>query len=253
MFIVAVTSACKKDDTQTSGKLDPNQLTSVQSSATSISSQLQLFMNSTLIQAAGSGQNIPQPPQVPSSALNALLNSTPLKSGALGWVGPDADGWYSMSYSGIYTYTYKVRYKDSTITCITSFNYSGGDGSYSNTTTTQYTRYTKNKKVLWKGSCDLKINAFGDNDISNLEWDFLFNDWDPTTGAGTYDWYWGVTSLGGGTVPYHRYLNIISTGTGVTPLNLHVKVTWYDDGGVQVGSFEYNTSWTPIDMPAWPS
>jgi hypothetical protein len=252
-----VLSACKKEQTSTATKLNESQLTTVTTSATDISSKLQSWMGQILTQAADSGKTIEKAPSLYALAGGPLggFFSSKLKSGSnYTWTGPDASGWYIYTYvnTGYYTCTEKVRYKDSTITCIVSYEYNGADGNFSDVITTEYTHYTKNKKVLWKGYCDITIKTFGDLDISNVEWKFAFTDWDPATGAGTYDWYWSGNSLGGNSVPYHRYLNIIATDRGTIPSSLHVKITWYDNGGVSVGSWEYNTTWTPVDMPDLP-
>jgi len=118
----------KKEDTKKPGQLDSNQLSSVTSSASTMSIELQTFMQSALTQAMLSGKTIGDYPDIPASSksgASALLKGVFFKSGGNNWSVPDAEGLYSMSYTGLYTYTYKVRYKDSTITCITSFNYSG--------------------------------------------------------------------------------------------------------------------------------
>ena len=132
---------------------------------------------------------------------------------------------------------------------------SSKDDSYSCVYETEYTRHTKNKKVLYEGYADMHIKTFGNNNISDVEWKFEFTDWDPKTGAGNYNWYWGASSLGGNPVPYHRFLNIIATANNslfVTEgQTLHVKVTWYD-GSIELGSFEYDTDWKPVEMPEMP-
>jgi hypothetical protein len=252
-----VLSACKKEK-ENYTQLNDTQLTSVVSSSTVISGKLQSLMTTTLTDAALGGQSIESAPDVNAGAASAvvqMLKSNKMKSSG-NWTGPDASGWftYTFSYTSIYTYTQKIRYKDSTITCINSTEYNGADGSFSFVTTTELTHYTKNKIVLWKGYSDITYKTFGNSDISNIEWKFVFTDWNPNTGAGTYDWFWSANSLGGNPVPYHRYLNIIALDRGTTPSTLHVKITWYDDGGVQVGTWEYNTSWSwaPVDMSGIP-
>jgi hypothetical protein len=255
--VILITS-CKKD---TAKKAEPTltttQLNDVSTKTTQIFSKIESLMLGVFSAAADSGVNISQP-TTPSTNKNAFFNVTSKKSavGNMDWSGPDADGWYYRSWEGIYKYTEKIRCKDTTLTHIISTEYNGGDGSYSSVYETQFTRYTKNKHVLWEGYSDWKVKTFGDNNISDSEWKFDFTDWDPNTGAGVYDWYWASTSLGGDPVPYHRFLNIIATPNRTSFLDdktgLSVKVTWYDDGGVEVGEFEYDTDWTPVEMPENP-
>jgi hypothetical protein len=252
---IVMTMSCRKETKKPTSDIAPAKLDEVSTKSSAVFSDIQSFMFNALSVAADSGIFINQPPT--TSAKTELLKAFSTKSATGGtgdWYGPDHDGWYIKSWKSLgYTYTYKIRCKDTTMTNITSIEYSGGDGSYSNVYTTQYTRYMKNKVYLWKGYADWKISSFGDNDISDVTWRFEFNDWNPKTGAGVYDWFWGAHSLGGGDVPYGRFLNIIATdgGSSLFPSTnnlLHVKVTWYD-GIVEVGSFDYDTTWTPVEMP----
>jgi hypothetical protein len=256
IFGVALATSCKKESAKKAAPtLTTTQLNDVSDKTTQLFSKIENFMFGVISSAADSGIYISQP-ATPTSAKKEFFKVTNRKSaqGNSDWFGPDADGWYIKTYNSLgYTYTEKIRCKDTVLTHILEIEYSGGDASYSNITETQFTKYTKNKQVLWMGYTDWKIHAFGDNNISDSEWKFEFTDWDPKTGAGVYDWYWGASSLGGDPVPYHRFLNIIATSSGIPMLDetytLHVKITWYDDGGVEVGSFEYDTDWTPVEMP----
>jgi hypothetical protein len=257
---IVVAISCKKDSVKTTGStVTTTQLDSISVNATTIYTQISGLMNTVLskglIAAADSGKLIIQPPSTTTSAKINMSEVIPnLKSGD-GWYGPDADGWYYRSSDGVYEYREKFRCKDSTITYIMSLEAS--DGSYSNVTETQYTRHIKNKKVLYEGYTDWKIKCFSNNNISDFEWKFIFTDWNPITGAGTYDWYWGASSLGGNTVPFHLYMKIIATDSQSifkgwdVELPLHVKVIWYNDGQ-EYWSFEYDTNWKPVEMPEMP-
>jgi len=259
MLVAILIASCKKDPAKApESNITKDQLTNIAAKSPQTFAKIQSFMLGALSKAAQSGVTITEPPSVTSAKIE-LSKATRLKStnGPYDWTGPDADGWYTMSYKSYgFTYTNKIRCKDSTLTSIYSIEWSGAEGSYSNVTETQYTKYTKNHKVFWKGFTDYKIKTFGDNDISDAEWKFEFYDWNPQTGAGIYDWYCGAHSLGGSYEPYHRYLNIIATEKGsgafVGDTNLlHVKVTWYD-GSVSVGTFEYDSTWEPVEMPETP-
>jgi hypothetical protein len=243
--VVIAPSCKKKESVKQQGAISAEQLEDVSSKSMTTFTDIQGFMFEALSKAS-----IAAPPSE-TAAKTEMSQALKMKSAKneLGWLGPDADGWYTEYWKSYgYTYTYKIRCKDTTLTSIFSIEYSGGDGSYSNVYETQYTKYTKNKISYWKGYADWKIKTFGNSDISNVQWRFEFNDWNPQTGAGVYDWYWGANSLGGDPVPYHRFLNIIAMEKGNL---LHVRVTWYD-GGALAGTFEYDTNWTPIEMPVMP-
>jgi hypothetical protein len=249
---VVLTTSCKKDKAP-QGSMTSAVLNDVSSKTPAVFSKIDEFMSEALSKAASSGYYIGQPSSSSKTSLSQVISIK--KSGGDGWFGPDGDGWYIKTWKSLgYTYTDKIRCKDTTLTEILSIEYHGGDADYSNVYETQFTKYTKNKVVLWKGYADWKISTFGDNNISDVNWRFEFTDWNPQTGAGAYDWYWGAHSLGGDYVPYHRFLNIIATSNSMFQTNgntLHVKITWYD-GSVEVGSFEYDTTWEPVEMPDMP-
>ena len=251
ILAVVMATSCKKESKAPAVDITTDELSNIAATTPQTFAKLESFMLDALSKAAASGINIDAPPTEKSAKVE-LSKIMRLKSAKTtpGWTGPDADGWYTMYYESYgLKYTEKIRCKDTTLTYIISQEYSGADGSYSNVTETQYTKYTKNNKVLWKGFTDWKVKTFGDNDISDFEWKFEFNDWNPKTGAGIYDWYWGANSQGGGYEPFQRYLNIIAMEK--TADLIHVKVTWYD-GAVSQGSFEYDTNWEPIEMPTTP-
>ena len=256
LILAAGLSACKKDkSTSNSIKLTQDQVTKCAESAQPVETEIYTFMISGLVAAIDSGMTITNPPELSGkSAKSAVLNTKFLKNTqGYDWSGPDANGWYIKTYTSLgYTYTESFKAQDSTVWYIFDIEYQGGDGTYSNKTTTQYTQVHKNHKILYEGDSDWQIHTFGDNDISDLEYDFKFSDWDPNTGAGDYDWYWGASSLGGDPVPYHRFLNIIAMDNMSDPPSLHEKITWYD-GAVELGSWEYDTYWSPVDMPKIPS
>jgi hypothetical protein len=253
IFSVVIATSCKKDSAKKDeSTLTPEQLTNISDKSSSTFTGIETFMFDALSKAAASGETITMPPQTTTSAKTELSKVLKLKNAQdnFDWFGPDADGWYTKYWkSSGYTYTYKIRCKDTTMTNILSIEYSGGDGHYSNVYETQYTKYTKNKIVLWKGYADWKVSTFGQSDISDIRWTFNFTDWNPQTGAGIYDWFWGAHSLGGNTVPYQRLLNLVALEKGSNLL--HVWIKWYDNSA-EVGSWEYDTTWPPVDMPEMP-
>lgn len=241
-------SSCKKDDKDNSPKLTTEQIETFAEGGKVISTQMQTFMLTSMDVALDSGYNADQAPTIPSKK-SATIPAVSLSTTTYDWTGPDANGWYTRTMDGVYKYTEKVRYRD-TIDYIMKIEYHGGDGSYENVTTTKYIKYTKNNKTLYKGFSRWDVSASGYNDISRFTWEIDFVDWDPATGTGIYDWYWGVSeNSGGDTVPYQRFENMIVT-LGKSGW-LHVKSTWYDNG-VETWEFEYDTPWAPVDMPEIP-
>jgi len=251
LFIISVvvTTSCKKD-AATQTQLTQTQLSNVVEGASTISTKIQSVMLSTLAAAADSGFSTGS---VPSLEAKKFAGASLKSTADFNWIGPDAQGWYYRRYTSLgYDYSEKVRLRD-TIDYVLTINANNDGDTYSSTTTTQYIKYTKNKKVLYKGFSDWQIKTFGNNSISSLEWKIVFSDWDPATGAGIYDWYWGVSvNSGGDTVPYHRYLNMIATTDGMQPSWIDVKVTFYDEGGMEIWKFEYATTWVPVEMPETP-
>lgn len=249
-------AACKKDSTSNTSKSD--QLTKVASNGLSITTQLESFMLQSLSVAADSGLTVTAPPSVPTdtSGKSATLKIRSLKNSQdYNWEGPDLNGWYTVEYNSLgYTITEKLKFTDTTVTYIFDTEYTGSEGSFSYIITTYYEKYIQNKIVLYRGYSDMKENSDGYSNISNVEWEFKFDGWNPSTGAGVYDWYWSATSLGGDPVAWHRYLNIIATEILYSnPPMLHEKITWYDNSGAYAGEWEFDTSWTPVVMPEIPS
>lgn len=247
LVILILSSGCKKDkeDQATDYKiLTEADIEEITNSATDLAMEIQTRMFSFMSVVADSGLYI-QYPEMPAekstAALKSSLNSTE------GWTGPDANGWYTYNweYEGIYDYTQKVRCNDSIVEYEYKISYNGGDGSYENTTRTLYRKYEENGKELYDGYWDWTISTFGDNDISDIHWQMAFEDWNPLSGAGVYDWYWGASS-NGNNVPYYRYLNVTATDAGDEWLNL--RITFYD-GNTPVWSFEYTSPYEPVDMP----
>ena len=240
-----VISSCKKDDKPDTDYtiLTEEDITEITSSATELAATVQMQMFSFISVAAESGQYITYP-EMPSS--KSTLAAT-LKSTSEGWTGPDANGWYTYNweYEGMYDYSQRVRCNDSIVEYEYTISYDGADGSYENTTRTQYSKYTENGRELYKGYWDWTISNSGYNDISDVHWRMTFDDWDPISNAGEFDWYWGATS-NGNFEPFARYLNVLATDAGDEWLN--VEITFYNDN-VEVWSFEYTTPWSPVDMP----
>jgi hypothetical protein len=246
-------TSCKKNQgsQDLKGNVTTAQLDGVSSKTQTVFTGLQTFMNNALDSAILSGMKITTP--VSSSVQSNLSKAIAIQKSANGpgsWFGPDADGWYTETYqSSGFTYTNKVKCKDSTMTSIFSMEYNGADGRFSYVYETQLTEYTKNKVALWKGYSDWKISNYGDNEISDARWTFNFSDWNSKTGAGYYDWWCGSHSLGGDSQAYKRFMSVMAFEKGYLnslPL-LHIKLTWYD--GAYEYSYEYDSTWTPVDMP----
>jgi hypothetical protein len=242
-------SSCKKDkenDINTDyAILNEQDISEITDGANFLSSKVQDVMFSYVTIAADSGLFITYP-QV-SSKKSTGTGKEGKKSMTDGdWTGPDANGWYTRVWESLYKYIERVRCCDTAVDYEFIISYDGADGSYESINKTEYARYTVNGKVLYKGYWDWSVSNSGYNDISSIHWQMRFNDWDPLSGAGVFDWYWGATSNGGDDVPFYRYLNIIATDIGNEWLN--VKITSYD-GNTEIWSFDYDTPWDPVEMP----
>ena len=241
-------SSCKKDkDDEINGYaiLSEEDIEEISDGATNLTSLVQDEMFSYVAIAADSGLFITYPDM---SSKKSTGNPNEVKNAADNgdWTGPDANGWYIRRWEGVYVYTEKVRCCDTAVEYEFIISYDGADGSYESINKILYSRYTENDKVLYKGYWDWSISNSGYNDISTVHWQMAFDDWDPLSGAGVFDWYWGATSDGGDDVPFYRYLNVTVLDIGNELLN--VKITMYD-GNVEIWSFDYDTPWDPVEMP----
>lgn len=248
LIVLLLLTACKKEknEPETDFKiLTEDEIEDITYSAQELSTAIQNQMFTFLSVAMDSGYYV-EYPEMDAKKKASNLKSTQDQNPD-GWRGPDANGWYinSGSYGG-FDYIYRVRCNDSIVDYEYTVSYDGGDGSFKNETKVRYEKYEVLGKVLYKGYWDWKISTFSDLDISDVHWQMKFNRWNPRTGAGDYDWYWGATSHGGGSVPFHRYLNIMATETYDDMLNVRVKL--YDKNQV-VWSFEYTTETSPAEMP----
>ncbi len=240
-------SSCKKKDDQTTSTTPTTTLNAAVTGGTLIYTHMETFMTAAIKVAADSGHIFFFP--------NNDTNTLKLKSGndIPGWTGPDALGYFTRYYtSSGYTFTERIHVGD-TIDYLITMAYSGADGNFEIKTTTKYIRKTTGGKTTWDGYSIWDVSNFGDNQISRWQWKMTFSDWDPATSAGTYDWFWGVSeNLGGNTVPFHRFQHIVATQT--TPSGwLHCNVIFYDQAGVQVWNFSYDTPWLPVEMPVIPN
>jgi len=241
MVLILAIVSCKKDEP----KVSEEDLNVTVDAATSISTGVQSFALSAMSEAAENGFE----GSVPS--VSDSKKGEPSKYGYdYSWSGPNADGWYTRSMSGVYDYSEKVRFRD-TIDYVMSISYSGADGSYENTTTTRFIKYNKNGKELYKGFSKWEMHTSGYSDMSRVEWKITFDDWNADSGAGIYDWYWGVSENSGGeTVPFHRFEHLVATETSNDWL--HCRVIFYDEGNIKIWDFEYDTPWAPVIMPELP-
>lgn len=233
-------SSCKKDDDDAPAKLTEEQIETYSENATEISTQMMSSASSFLAKAVEQGYGDVELPDY-GKKKSGLAND-------YSWSGPDSKGWYTRYYDSYgYKYTEKVRSVKDTVKHVLTIEYSGGDGTYKYETSTQYIKYTKNGKALYKGYTKWDMYSSGYNDISRAEWEMRFNDWNPQTGAGTYQWFWGVSQNSGGeTISFHKYLDIQATEKSTNLLHVRVKI--YDDKGAEVWDFEYDTTFEPVDM-----
>jgi hypothetical protein len=247
LLILTLFSCKKKENQQT---LTPSKIETLQAAATGgsvVSNQMQTFLLKTINIAADSGHNF----FFPNGGKFKMTKSVSAITDG-NWTGPDASGWYSLYYtSGEYNYYEKLHLGD-TIQYILDMSYSGSEGTFDNKTTAEYIKDTSTGKTTYDGSYIWDVQNSGYNEISHWDWRIYFIHWNPSTGAGTFDWYWGVyENNGGNPVPYHRFEHLEVTET--TPSGwLHCLAIFYDDSGTETWRFEFDTPWSPVDMPTIP-
>jgi len=240
IFVTIV--SCKKDDEP---KVSEENLNVTAEGAMQISTGVQSFVLSGMSEAVMNGFDATVPSVSTKKKADGVKGTYDYS-----WTGPDSNGWYSRSMSGVYDYYERIRFRD-TIDYIMKISYYGADGTYENTTTTRFIKYTENQKELYKGYSDWELYCSGYSDMSRVNWKITFDDWNPESSAGTYDWYWGVSeNSGGGTVPYHRFEHLTVTETDNEWLHCHA--TFYEEGNIEIWDFEYDTPWAPVIMPELP-
>jgi hypothetical protein len=246
-LLVLVITSCSKDDDGSSSKLTSEEITSYSAAATVIYTDMQMFMSSSLYVAADSGYSFTMP-EIDTKSAKAALKS---KSSTPSWIGPDANGWYYWTYNtDIYDYSQKLRKRGDTVDYVYSIK---GGSEYSYVTTVQYVPYIKNDKKLFKGFSKIEVNTFGYSNISSTKWEMDFQDWNPETYAGIFDWYYGVSvNSGGETVPYHKIENLIAVESPRSEGWLDCHITIYAENSQKVCEFDYSIPWEPVDMPDTP-
>lgn len=237
---ILILGSCKKDDTDIqTEKLTEDQIDNYVDISTTISAQMKISAMSFYSKALEKGFS----GQIPG--MGGTKSGLELSGNDFSWRGPDAQGWYYRTWDGLYKFTEKLRTRKDTVEHV---YLTDGGSEYRHEVTTLHIRYTRNNKELIKGYTKIDTRSFGYNNISRTNWKMDFKDWDPKTGAGIFNWYWGVSvNKGGNTVPDHKYLHIEATPT--TNNWLHVRVIIYDDSGHEVWDFEYDTPFEPVDLP----
>ena len=150
------------------------------------------------------------------------------------WHGPDLEGWWTNHYVDVlgYSMTLKIRrdfpanafeyqltitYKD----MVTDFSYNDH----------LYIAMGENGLVSGYYYMNEKNSEF-DVPVQEVDWKFDFSDWNPVTGAGTFNWEWDVNVFSGTVVDYHQTLDIVATAVG--PTTLHTDVTVYAANGITI-------------------
>ncbi|MGA3013169.1 MAG: hypothetical protein ABSD71_03930, partial [Bacteroidales bacterium] len=183
LLILTLFSCKKKENQQT---LTPSKIETLQAAATGgsvVSNQMQTFLLKTINIAADSGHNF----FFPNGGKFKMTKSVSAITDG-NWTGPDASGWYSLYYtSGEYNYYEKLHLGD-TIQYILDMSYSGSEGTFDNKTTAEYIKDTSTGKTTYDGSYIWDVQNSGYNEISHWDWRIYFIHWNPSTGAGTFDW-----------------------------------------------------------------
>jgi len=188
----------------------------------------------SLCEAARVKVNIPAP-KIPNSQSSNLYEGT--------WSGPELGGWYTSHIIQVngYSQTLKIR----KLALINAFEYQltvKYDGVVTDFSYQDHLYIAKDAQGLISGYYYMnEKNSEVSIPVQEVDWKFNFSNWDPTSGAGTFNWAWGVDVFSGSVVDYHQSLKIVSTVTGLS--TLHTDVTWYDENGTTVlGTFGYDSS-----------
>jgi hypothetical protein len=219
--------------------------TNIMSNAVTIASK----GNSNGVPSATVGAPVTQPSKsqgvISSLSVMADKGAVLRDSGNFGWIGPDADGWYTRSYMTGYGDSYhfieKIRHSKKDLDVIaykSTLSYNGADGSFELKIDSSA---DINGKGLYDGFYDIKNSSNGFQVIADAEFKFVYRDFDKKTGSGIFEWYVGSDSLGASYVPFHRYL-YINAVDDVYAKMLDCHVTCYDGmGGNWTYSCPYNT------------
>ena len=186
-----------------------------------------------LCEAARIQINIPAPKEPISGASN-LYEGT--------WYGPELGGWYTSHIIQVngYSQTLKIR----KLALVNAFEYQltiNYDGVITDFSYQDHLYIAKDARGLISGYYYMnEKNSEASIPVQEVDWKFDFSNWNPTTGAGTFSWAWGVDVFSGSVVDYHQSLKIVSTVTALS--TLHTNVTWYDKNGTTVlGTFGYDS------------
>ncbi|MBN2159391.1 MAG: hypothetical protein JW807_08335 [Spirochaetes bacterium] len=167
------------------------------------------------------------------------------------WHGPDLEGWWTNHYVNVlgYSMTLKIRrdvpanafeyqltitYKD----IVTDFSYQ--DHLY----------IARDDNGLLNGYYYMnEKNSEASIPVQELDWKFDFANWNPATGAGTFNWEWDVDVFSGTVVDYHQSLDIVATAVG--PTTLHTDVTVYAASGITVmDTFVFELPIVSVNIPS---
>ena len=172
-LFVLILFSCKKKETQTVSNASTEILNAAATGGTVVSTQMQSFMMSAITVAADSGHYF----YFPNSDSGKLKSVKALEDN--GWIGPNASGWYTRSFTSTgYTY-YESLHMGDTIEYIIEISYSGSEGSFDSKTTTTYIKDTIKGKTTYDGYSIWNMQNSGYNEISNWVWRINFIGWGP--------------------------------------------------------------------------
>ena len=191
-----------------------------------------------LCEAARIRINIPAPKE-PSSILSNLYKGA--------WLGPGPGGWFTSHIQIMgYSQTLKIRKPP----LVNGFEYQltiNYDGIVTEFSYQDHFYIVKDAGGLISGYYYMnEKNSEVSVPVQEVDWKFDFSNWNPTTGAGTFKWAWGVDVFSGSVADYHQSLKIVSTATGLS--TLHTDVTWYALNGTVLGTFEYDSPITSANI-----
>lgn len=174
------------------------------------------------------------------------IHSQDIPTGFNDWFGPNSEGWYWRSYNWGYGDDRMTEYvrslKPPEVGREYKSTYVMGSDATGKTTIDIYAK-TVVKDGLLTGEYDVKSSSYGYSSIQTVRYRFTYSDFDPQTGAGTFEWWGGGDA--DSFVPYDRFLTIVATDNhdGET---INVRVTYDGDFDWE---WEYDCPYNPVVIP----
>ncbi|NJK84929.1 MAG: hypothetical protein HC906_02070 [Bacteroidales bacterium] len=162
-------------------KLTENELTQISQAGNLIFISIQDILFSVKSEASKIGYYLYPPDMIMKKSTKDFI-SIPQEGE---WVGPDADGLYLKIWDSYgLRHTEKIQYSDTI-----KYEYLVEESADYNASNLQEISFIRDENGSFSGTFLWVISSdyYG---ILNNEWMVTFNQWNPASGAGSFDWYW---------------------------------------------------------------